>query len=152
MATIYDSILEHHEDLKNLMKELTSTRTPTDVREKVFKDFAASLEAHAGAEERFFYSPILMHDEGLEKARHGAYEHEEAHDLIEDMKKLDPKGKAFMTKAKKVTKEVRHHMEEEEKEIFKTSKKVLSDSEVKKLNEQYVSDFIRLQKKYAKKG
>ncbi len=152
MATIYDSILEHHEHLRGLMTELTSSRTPDDVREKVFKDFAAELEAHAGAEERFLYSPVLMDDKGLEPARHGSHEHEEAHDLIEDMKKLDVKGKAFLEKAKELTKDVRHHMKEEEDEFFKVSKKVLDTSVAQKLNNQYVSDFTRLHKKYAKAG
>lgn len=150
MATIYESIVEHHEHLRGLMTELTSSRTPNDVREKIFKEFAAELEAHAGAEERFFYSPILMNDKGLEPARHGSHEHEEAHELIEEMKKLDPQGKAFLEKAKELVKDVRHHMKEEEDEIFKVSKKILNASDAKKLNTLYVSDFTRLHKKYAK--
>lgn len=150
MEIIYETILEDHEQLRGLMADLTSSRTPDDVREKVFKEFAVELEAHAGAEERFLYSPVLMHDEGLEKSRHGSHEHEEAHQLVEDMKKLDPTGQAFMKKAKELTKAVRHHMKEEEGEYFKLSKKVLNSSDAKMLNTQYQRDFARLKKKLAK--
>ena len=39
---------------------------------------------------------------------------------------------------------------EEEKEFFKISKKVLSDAEAKKLNDEYLIDFNRLLEKKSK--
>ena len=41
-------------------------------------------------------------------------------------------------------------MNEEEKEFFKISKKVLSDAEAKKLNDEYLIDFNRLLEKKSK--
>ena len=70
--------------------------------------------------------------------------------LIEKIKKLDPKGEAFLENVKELSKEVHHHMNEEEKEFFKISKKVLSDAEAKKLNDEYLIDFNRLLEKKSK--
>ena len=151
MQTIFDSILDAHEQLRGLMPVMSSSRYEPEERKKAFKEFSLMLEAHAGAEERFLYSPVLMHDEGLEKSRHASSEHEEASELIKKIIKLDPKGKAFLDKTKELTKAVRHHMEEEEGEYFKISKKVLSPRDVKTLNEQYLSDYEKLRKKLAKK-
>ncbi|MBP9115707.1 MAG: hemerythrin domain-containing protein [Acidimicrobiia bacterium] len=150
MPVIYDSILEHHNELRSLMREMTSIKLDPDVRNKAFKDFADELAAHSGAEERFLYAPAYMHDEALSKARHGAGEHSDAEELIEKIKKLDPKGEAFLENVKELSKEVHHHMNEEEKEFFKISKKVLSDAEAKKLNDEYLIDFNRLLEKKSK--
>ena len=44
MPVIYDSILEHHNELRSLMREMTSIKLDPDVRNKAFKDFADELK------------------------------------------------------------------------------------------------------------
>jgi hypothetical protein len=148
MTTIYETIVQDHEELRNLMKKMTSARSSVDERHKAFKQFSIELAAHSGAEERFLYSPVLMHDEGLDKTRHSMGEHDEAEEMIEKMKSLNPKGKAFSDKAKELTKAVRHHMEEEEGEYFRVSRKVLTPLEGKRLQKQFEADHKRLKKKF----
>ena len=60
----------------------------------------------------------FLDDMGLNSTRHALHEHHEIDELVEDVQKLDPAGDAWLEKAKELSKEVHHHLREEETKFF----------------------------------
>jgi hypothetical protein len=141
--TIYDALRESHEKQRGLCTRLVRSADPQR-RAEVFRVLRTELAAHAAAEERYLYVPILMYDMGLNSARHALAEHHEMDELVEDLGKLDPKGEAWGAKAKELSHKVRHHLKEEETKFFQVSGKLLTATQKTQLVRQYRADYQRL--------
>jgi len=110
----------------------------------LFRELRIELAAHAAAEERYLYVPILMYDMGLNSARHALAEHHEMDELVEDLQALDSAGEAWGTKASELVHKVRHHLREEETKFFQVSGKLLRPAQKVRLAEQYRKDYGRM--------
>ena len=89
---------------------------------------AHELDAHATAEERHFYVPLLMDDAGLSVTRHALADHHKAEELVEELRGVDPTTDRFSELAKQLSAEVRDHLDEEEHGTFQLAGKLLSKS------------------------
>jgi hypothetical protein len=92
--TLYDALRESHETQRSLCRRLLRSRPGTRERLDLFTALRIELAAHAAAEERFLYVPILMDDRGLNSSRHALHEHHQIDELVEDLKSLDPRHAA----------------------------------------------------------
>jgi len=54
-------------------------------RQLLLRQLKVELMAHAAAEERFLYVPLLMEDGGLDASRHALHEHHQIDELLEDL-------------------------------------------------------------------
>lgn len=109
-GNIYDSLRESHEIQRSLCRELVRVSPEGGRREQVFKELKIELAAHAAAEERFLYAPILMDDMGLNSSRHALAEHHEIDECVEELQKADYEGGSWLAKARKLSEEVHHHL------------------------------------------
>lgn len=150
--TIYDALRESHELQRSLCRKLLRTEPHSEERVSVFTDLRIELAAHAAAEERYLYAPMLMEDKGLWSARHALHEHHEIEEMTDDMQVRDKNGAGWMAKAKALSKEVHHHLEEEEKKFFQVSGKVLGETQKQQLAKQYRKDYERMKKSLAEAG
>lgn len=144
---IYEALRESHEVQRSLCTKLLRAAPHSDHRQGIYQELKIELAAHAAAEERFLYAPILMDDMGLDSSRHALSEHHEIDELVEELGKAEPQGGSWLAKAKKLSDEVRHHLREEEKKFFQVSGKILSDAKKKKLARQYLKDYQRMKKR-----
>jgi hypothetical protein len=120
MTDLYDELRASHERQRRLCGSLvrTTSRNPAR-RQEVLRELRIELAAHAAAEERYLYVPILMYDAGLNSARHALSEHHQMDELVEDLRSLDPAGDAWSAKAGELAHKVRHHLKEEETKFFR---------------------------------
>jgi hypothetical protein len=146
---IHDALRESHEIQRSLLRKLLRSKPGTQERIALFREVRIELEAHEAAEERYLYAPILMDDAGLNSSRHALHEHHEIDELVEDVQKLDPAGDAWLEKAKELSKEVHHHLREEESKFFQVSGKILGDAQKKTLAGKYRRDYARMHRKLA---
>jgi hypothetical protein len=126
--TIYDALRESHEIQRSLCRKLLRAKPGTQDRISLFKQLHTELAAHAAAEERFLYAPVLMHDAGLDSSRHALHEHHEMDELVEDLHKADAEGGQWLAVARKLSEKVHHHLREEEKKFFQVTGKILDRS------------------------
>ncbi|NRF66959.1 hemerythrin domain-containing protein [Aquincola sp. S2] len=152
MNTLYDDLRASHVTQRRLCTSLvrTGAKNPAK-RQQVFRELRIELAAHAAAEERYLYVPILMYDMGLNTARHALAEHHDMDELVEDLQALDPAGEAWGAKAIELAHKVRHHLQEEETKFFQLSGKLLSETRKLRLARQYRSDYERMLKAAAKR-
>lgn len=147
--SIYDALHESHEIQRSLCRRLLRSKPGTRERLDLFTALRIELAAHAAAEERFLYAPILMDDRGLDASRHALHEHHQIDELIEDLQSLDSRYAAWLKKARELSEKVHHHLREEEKKFFQVSGKILSATKKVQLARQYRRDYARMQRELA---
>ena len=145
--TIYEALRESHEVQRALCTRLVRTGAGNAAgRLDCLRELKLELAAHAAAEERFLYAPILMADAGLDIARHALSEHHEIDELIEQLEQLAADGAAWGEKAKELAHQVRHHLKEEETRFFQGSGKILRERQKTQLAARYQRDYLRMKR------
>ena len=145
MTNIYDELRASHAKQRRLCSSIVRRLAKSSAkREALFRQLRIELAAHAAAEERYLYVPILMYDMGLNSARHALAEHHDMDELVEDLQALDSAGEAWGIKAGELVHKVRHHLKEEETKFFQVSGKLLSATRKERLAQQYRKDYERM--------
>ena len=134
---IFEALREDHDIQRELADELIQTHGDTEQRDELYKQLKTQLKAHAAAEERNFYIPLMEHDLTLEKSRHGVAEHHEIDELIAKLEETDYSSSAWLVEAKNLQHKVHHHLDEEEQQVFQMGGKVLSDEQKIDLASEY---------------
>ncbi|MCG7539243.1 hemerythrin domain-containing protein [Pseudoalteromonas sp. OF7H-1] len=134
---IFNAIKQDHDHQRALLNMLAETSGDSKVREKYYKELKDALEAHAIAEERYFYAPLMDSDMTIEDSRHGIAEHHEIDELIEALDNTEFSDPSWLTKLKKLKDKVEHHLADEEQAFFQRAGKVLDKSEKSKLADEY---------------
>lgn len=141
--TIFDALREDHQTQRSLLETLLQTSGDSDGRNELYARLRGELDAHAAAEERYFYAPLMEHDTTQEKARHSVAEHKELDDLVEQLDGYDMSGSQWIQTARELGDRLVHHLDEEEHEVFQVAGKVLSDAEQRDLADEYRADIDR---------
>jgi hypothetical protein len=141
---IFEALRESHELQRSLCRKLLRSPPRSERRIALFTELRVELAAHAAAEERFLYVPVLMSDAGLASSRHALHEHHEIDEIIEDMQVVDKAGAGWMARARKLSEKVHHHLREEEKKFFQVSGKLLDQTQKRRLAAQYRRDHARM--------
>ena len=80
---IFEALRESHERQRTYAKALIHTSGDTPERVEAYKQLKSELQAHATAEERHFYIPLMKFDNGVDLSRHGIAEHHEMDEMME---------------------------------------------------------------------
>ena len=80
---IFEALRESHVIQRNLAERLLQTSGDTPERRELFERLKNELFAHAVAEDRYFYIPLMMTDSGLNITRHALAEHHKMDELLE---------------------------------------------------------------------
>ena len=141
--TIFDDLRASHEIQRSLARAMTHGRATADNRRAAFLALAHELDAHATAEERHFYVPLLMDDAGLSVSRHALADHHKAEKLVEQLRGVDPATDQFGDLAKQLAAEVRDHLDEEEHGTFQLAGKLLSKTRQQQLAREYRAEYAK---------
>ena len=139
--TIFDDLRASHEVQRALARTMTHARASADNRRAAFLALANELDAHATAEERHFYLPLLMDDAGLSVSRHALADHHKAEKLVEQLRGVDPVTDRFGELAKQLSAGVRDHLDEEEHGTFQLAGKLLSKTRQNQLAREYRAEY-----------
>ena len=139
---IFEALRTSHETQRALADQLIRTQGNSDDRDLLFKELRAELSAHAAAEERFFYVPLIAHDMTQEPSRHGIAEHHEMDELVEKLEDTDFSSPAWLVTAKELHHKIYHHLKDEEQGVFQLAGKVLTEAEKISLAKDYEGEFV----------
>jgi hypothetical protein len=145
-ADLYDALRASHEQQRVLLRALLRSKPGSRERIELLTQTRIELGAHEAAEERFLYVPMLLDDAGLDSSRHALHEHHQIDELVADLRKLDPRGAAWLDKARELSKKVHHHLREEEKKFFQVSGKLLGAAQKSRSAKGYLRDYARMRK------
>ena len=143
---IFEALRESHDIQRELAEQLVQTSGDTPERRELFDQLKNELFAHAVAEDRYFYIPLMMTDSGLNITRHALAEHHEMDELLEQLTETEFSNPGWLAIAKKLSDTVHHHLEEEEHGFFQQAGKILDDKQKETLATKYQAEY----KKYKK--
>ena len=141
---IFEALKESHERQRSLLEELQNTSGDTAERRKLWGELQGELQNHAAAEERYFYRPMMEHDESMARARHSVHEHQEIDEKIEEIRASDFDSSGWLTLIKALAELVDHHLDEEEHGVFQVAGKVLKEGQKSDLGKDYRQEMARL--------
>ena len=138
---IFEALRQSHDIQRQLCDQLIATQGASTEREQLFKTLTRELHAHARAEERYFYIPLMENDQGVDLSRHAIAEHHEMDELIEQVAAADPATASWLVYAKQLSTLVHHHLKEEEQRFFQMAGKILSQPQKEQLTKGYLEDY-----------
>lgn len=141
MTTIFEVLRESHDVQRELAEKLIQTSGDTPERRELFDRLKNELFAHAVAEDRYFYIPLMMTDSGLNITRHALAEHHEMDELLEQLTDTEPSNTGWLAIAKKLSETVHHHLQEEEHGFFQQAGKILEDKQKETLAKKYQAEY-----------
>jgi hemerythrin superfamily protein len=131
-------VLEHdHREVEEMFKELESLRgASTDAdksrRKELTDNVTIELVRHSVAEEVLVY-PLVEHKVSKDEVEHAREEHAEAEETLAKLEKLDADDPSFDAELAELMKEIRHHIEDEEGQMFAHMRQVIDEDELRKL-------------------
>ncbi len=115
--------------------EKTTARATTRRRE-LLQTLTDELAAHEKIEEQIFYPALKRHSKARELVLEGYQEHHVADILVRELHALPPTDERWGAKFKVLKENLEHHIEEEEGEMFKTARSVLSPAQIQALGQR----------------
>lgn len=113
---VLDMLREDHQEVKRLFEEFQNAdgRSRQDIAEEALK----ALETHSKIEEELVYPAIREVIEEQEKIDEANEEHHVVSLLIKELKKMKASAEGHKAKFMVMSELVKHHIEEEEGELF----------------------------------
>ena len=130
----FNLLKSDHEKVAGILTSIEeTTERAAKGREELFARLKQELDLHAKIEEEIFYPALEESDETREVTLEAYEEHRLVKQLLAELE-MEPKDTEEWTAKFTVLKEnIEHHVEEEEGEMFKTARKVLSEDEIEAL-------------------
>jgi iron-sulfur cluster repair protein YtfE (RIC family) len=135
-----------HEKVAGILEKIDeTTERATKGREELFTQLKSELDVHTRIEEDILYPTLEEYEETRAISLEAYEEHAVVKQLLEELSS-EPKDDEQWTAKFTVLKEnIEHHVEEEEGEMFKKARKVLSEDEIEKLGDR-LQEAKRVQK------
>ncbi|MFL5847967.1 MAG: hemerythrin domain-containing protein [Solirubrobacteraceae bacterium] len=131
-------VLEHdHREVEEMFAELESlrgaaTEETKSRRKAVTEQVTIELVRHSVAEEVLVY-PQVEDKVSAEEAEHARKEHAEAEETLHRLEKLDADDPAFDDELATLIAEIRHHIADEEGQMFAQMRQVIATDDLRKL-------------------
>jgi hypothetical protein len=123
-----------HRRLEALFKKGAATTTRgSKVRREVLDALTAELVVHERIEEKVLYPALKRHADARDIVLEGYQEHHVADVIVRELHRMPPTDERWGAKLKVLQENIEHHIEEEEGDMFKTARSVLSRAQLEAL-------------------
>ena len=123
-ATAKDAIAllkADHESVSHLFAEYEKTRSVAN-KKALVAEICTSLSVHAQIEEEIFYPAVQAALKDKLLVPEAKVEHASCKDLIAQLKGFEPDGEMYDAKVKVLSEYIKHHVKEEQNEMFPKAK------------------------------
>ena len=117
MPSAIEMLREDHEKVKGLFEKFENAEG-SQTKEEIVENAIRELEVHAALEEEIFYPAAAEHIDEKESIDEASEEHHVVKLLIGELKRMSAEDKRYDAKFKVLSESVKHHIEEEESELF----------------------------------
>jgi hemerythrin superfamily protein len=131
-------LTQQHREVDALFAQLERMEGSTsDEAQRLAEQVVIFLVKHSVAEEIYLYPAVREHvPNGDEIADHEVHEHDEAEQTMKRLESLKPADADFWPTLRQLMKEVRHHIEEEEGNLFPKLRQACSQQELQELGKK----------------
>jgi iron-sulfur cluster repair protein YtfE (RIC family) len=132
---------EDHEKVAGLFEQLEpTTERAVKTREELFTKLKQELDVHAHIEETIFYPVLKQEAETRDITLEGLEEHHVIKLLLKELAGMQVDSEQWTAKLKVLQETVEHHVEEEESEMFKGAREVLSREQLEQLGARMAAE------------
>jgi hemerythrin-like domain-containing protein len=130
----FELLKQDHKKVSGIFEKLEpTTERGVKTREELFTQLKQELDVHTRIEETILY-PVLKESKETKDITLEAYEeHNVVKQLLAELEELPKDDETWGAKLTVLKENVEHHVEEEEDEMFKSARKVLSQQEIEEL-------------------
>lgn len=130
-------LTEDHRAVERVFGELESGQGSPDHRREMADHVIAELVRHSVAEEQYLYPAARRSlTDGDTVADHEISEHAEAERTMKDLDGVEPTDPRFDELLGKLMNEIRHHVQDEESDLFPRLRQACSEDELVDLGEK----------------
>jgi hemerythrin-like domain-containing protein len=123
-----------HKKVADLLEQIDSTtERGIKTREDLFKRLKNELDVHTRIEETIFYPALEEEEETRDITLEAFEEHRLVKQLLSELESMDKGDEQWTAKFTVLKENIEHHVEEEEDEMFKKARKVLSEEDLQTL-------------------
>ncbi|MDQ1523841.1 MAG: hypothetical protein QOE47_1765, partial [Pyrinomonadaceae bacterium] len=120
-----------HEKVSGIFEKLEETTERAEkTREELFTKLKQELDVHAHIEETIFYPVLKKAEETRDITMEGIQEHHVVKVLLGELDAMGVGSETWTAKLKVLKENVEHHVEEEEGDMFKKAREVLSKEQL----------------------
>ncbi len=106
-----------HKKVEGLFTKFEQAKN-AGAKQRVCQQVIQELEVHAKLEEEIFYPAVKKHIGEEEMLQEAKQEHQEAKNIMAELKKMNAEDEQFQEKFSELVEGVKHHVEEEEGEML----------------------------------
>ncbi|MBP2303271.1 hemerythrin domain-containing protein [Azospirillum picis] len=133
-ADIFARIKSDHDLIRSL---LDKTEKANGSGRSVFEELQRELWAHSKVEENVFYASLRKAKEAKSETIEGLNEHHLINGLLDELNAMKTTDSGWSEKLQVLGELVRHHLDEEEEELFEEAKDYLDDGRAAELGGVY---------------
>jgi len=133
METIYDILSKEHQIVFGMFEEAMNKGS----KAALFR-IKAEIDPHMAGDEKFFYPRLEEKEESIDIARKAYTEHNEARALMYEMEGMQEGNENWAAGLNELKETIKHHIEDEEKSVFKISREVLSQDQILEITKDYL--------------
>ncbi len=134
---LFSLLKQDHKKVRDLFEQIEEDgEAEMEFQGDLFSQIEDELQLHMDGEEGFFYPALEKSEKSHEKALESYEEHHVTKMLLGEFGDLAQDDERWKAKIKVLKEVVTHHIEEEEKEIFKIAKRALGREEIQQIGRQ----------------
>jgi hemerythrin-like domain-containing protein len=143
-------LTQDHREVEKLLDELEpTTGRGVKTRHELFGRIKAALTVHEAIEEEIFYPALREHPKAKDIVLEGYEEHNVVDAIMGELERMPVDAETWGAKAKVMIENLRHHIEEEEGEMFPTARKVFDADELVALGERMAARRVSAERELA---
>ncbi|HEY7915082.1 MAG TPA: hemerythrin domain-containing protein [Blastocatellia bacterium] len=141
----FELLKQDHEKVSGIFEKLEpTTERALKTRQELFEKLRNELEIHTKIEETIFYPVLKEAAETRDITMEAFEEHNVVKSLLEEMSAISVDSEEWTAKLTVLKENVEHHVEEEEGEMFKSARQVLSKEQIEELGARMEAQKKRL--------
>ena len=135
-SKLIEMLKDDHEKVMDLFEEIEENGSEAEQAQMLFDQIQKELQVHMEGEEKFFYPALEQEEDAREQVLEAYEEHNVVKMLLKQFGKQRPGDERWMAKVKVLKEIIEHHVEEEEKEMFKMARKALEADQARAIVER----------------
>ena len=135
----FEILKKDHREVDQMMVALEGIKGDASSNEsgrQTFEMMRTALTIHAEAEETIVYPALEEFKETEDQAEHSYDEHAEVKAMLAQMGELEPASDEFQNLLSQLKTSVRHHVAEEEGELFPKGEELLGEDELQEMGRE----------------